>query len=112
MFTLLLLAACRSNNTIDPDLLPTDYNYAGGSYPNPITLNGVTIRIEEPRIEAADENLKSGYVYLVVHVRVSNQSNESVNASEFRLIDEYLNLYESWQTSVPFAEGLTSMPQI
>lgn len=108
----LLLAACRNSNPINPDLLPANYNYAGGSFPNPITLNGVTVRIEEPRVEVADANLKQGYVYLVVHVRVSNQSSESVNASEFRLIDEYLNLYESWQTSVPFADGLTPMPQI
>ncbi len=107
-----VLAACQSRELYNPDILPADYDYAAGAYPNPVTLNGVTVRINKARVVNPDQNLKPGYIYVVVDVNVSNQSGTSVNATEFRLIDEYLNLYESWQTSVPFGRDLTAMSEV
>lgn len=110
IFILWLLAACQNDVPLDPDMLPANYDYAGGAYPNPVTLKGVTLRIEEARVMSADPGLKPGYVYVVVRMDLVNQSGQTVNAAEFSLIDEYLNLYKSWQTSVPFSQELTAMP--
>jgi len=111
LMVLWLLAGCQPEAPLNPDVLPADYDYAAGSYPDPVTLNGITLRINQARVVAPDASLIPGYVYVVVNIGIANQSNLSVQASEFQLIDEYLNLYESWQISVPFGQELTAVPQ-
>lgn len=108
---LFAFVACQPSEPINPDALPANYDYAAGAYPNPVTLNGVNVRVDQARVVPPDTSLASGYLYVVVTINVTNQSSQSVSATEFRLIDEYLNLYESWQTSVPFGQELTPMPE-
>lgn len=107
---LLGFAACGSQEPANPDMLPAEFDYAAGNYPYSVTLNQVTVQVESTQVIPSDGNLKPGYVYVVVTARVTNQSEDVVNSSEFRLIDEYLNWYESWQTNVSFGHELTALP--
>ncbi len=111
---LFLFVACQPEEEVDPDTLPANYDYAAGDASESVTLNGVTIQVDETSTrsgnEPADQPLKPGYVYVVVKMTITNQSQKPVLATDFRLIDEYLNLYESWQTSAPFANELTPLP--
>lgn len=107
--------ACQPDEEVNPDTLPANFDYAAGDASRSVTLKGVTIQVDEastrPGSEPADQALKNpGYVYVVVKMTITNQSQKSVLATEFRLIDEYLNLYESWQTSAPFSRDLTALP--
>ncbi|HRQ37471.1 MAG TPA: DUF4352 domain-containing protein [Chloroflexota bacterium] len=106
--------ACQPQEEVNPDKLPANYDYAAGDASKSVTLKGVTIQVDEtstrPGNEPPDQALKPGYVYVVVKMTITNQSQKSVLATEFRLIDEYLNLYESWQTSAPFSRELTALP--
>lgn len=111
---LIWFVACQPEEEINPDVLPANYDYAAGNASDPVTLKGVTVQVDEtgtrPGNSSSDNPLKPGYSYVVVKMTVTNQSQKSVLATEFRLIDEYLNLYESWQTSAPFSNDLTPLP--
>ncbi len=111
---LIMFVACQPREEVNPDKLPANYDYAAGDASKSVTLKGVTIQVDEvstrPGNISAEDPLKPGYVYVVVKMTITNQSQKSVLATEFRLIDEYLNLYESWQTSAPFSRDLTALP--
>lgn len=111
---LIIFVACQPREEVNPDKLPANYDYAAGDASKSVTLKGVTIQVDETSTRSgdasADQPLKPGYVYVVVKMTITNQSQKSVLATEFRLIDEYLNLYESWQTSAPFSRDLTALP--
>lgn len=106
--------ACQPDEEVNPDTLPANFDYAAGDASRSVTLKGVTIQVDEastrPGNVPEDDQLLTDYVYVVVKMTITNQSQQSVLATEFRLIDEYLNLYESWQTSAPFANELTPLP--
>jgi hypothetical protein len=105
-----LLTACSSASFSDPDALPEDYDYASGDRAIAVTLNNVVLQVENVQAIQGDVSLVPGYVYVVVTISVSNQSSEPVSAMDFQLVDEYLNLYTSWQNNAPFAAQLTAMP--
>ncbi|MCP4362892.1 MAG: hypothetical protein GY796_33220 [Chloroflexi bacterium] len=109
---LFIFAACQSGDPYNPDVLPANYDYAAGATPHSVILNGVTIKVENAHIVPGDANLIAGYVYVIMTIEVFNQSDKSVSATEFRLIDRYLNVYESWQTNGPANQSLTPMPKV
>lgn len=107
---LIILPACQGDAPVNPDVLPTDFDYAAGDFPHAVTLNNVSIDVKEARVVPPDPELVPGYVYVVLTISITNRSERSVRADEFNLLDEYINLYESWQTNVSFGHELTAMP--
>lgn len=107
----ILFAACQGDDPVNPDALPADFDYAAGDYPHAVTLNNVSIDVRDTRVVQPNTDIVPGYVYIVSTINVTNRSEQPVRADEFNLLDEYINLYESWQTNVSFGHELTPMPE-
>lgn len=105
------LGACSQEDpAIQNEMQVGDFDYAAGNRSFQVALNGVVLQINQVDVLPGDTNVAAGYVYVVPRINVTNQSETPVTATEFMLVDEYLNQYKSWQTNVSFYENLTPMP--
>jgi hypothetical protein len=111
--TLFVLVGCGGDDAAIPvEMQMGDFDFAAGNRNFQVALNGVILQINEVQVIAGDDAVVPGYVYVVPRILVTNQSDQLVAATEFMLVDEYLNLYESWQTNVSFGESLSAMPAV
>jgi len=110
---LVVLPACRGGEQADNgELQVGDFDYAAGNRDFQVALNGVVLQVNDVEVLAGDVDIGSGYLYVVPRINVTNNGENPVGATEFSLVDEYLNQYQSWQTSVSFAETLAGMPAV
>jgi hypothetical protein len=117
LFILLMsvaLVGCGLRRETATSSLPSgDYtNYAAGELQFPVALNGVVVQVNSVRVRPWDSSIAPGYVYIITTLNVTNQSENVVSATDFALVDEYLNVYESWQTNVSFGRDLDTMPEV
>jgi hypothetical protein len=110
-FTFILIACTPNNTNLTEDFPPENFGYAAGEKNFPVSVNGVVVQVTDIQVYAGDENIIEGYVYVVPTISVTNRSKEPVLSTQFSMLDQYINEYQSWQTNVSFASSLQAMPE-
>ena len=91
VFSVALIACQGEDPGLESELQVGDFDYAAGNRSFQVALNGVILQVNDVQVLAGDANIADGFVYVVPRINVTNQSDIQVTATEFSLVDEYLN---------------------
>lgn len=108
---LLTLSACNTNQdaNVDDDAA-AEYNYAAGSLKYPVLLNGVGIQVSTAGLLAVEDESNDEYVHVVLTLTITNQSDADIVPPTMTLVDEHDNIYQSWQSPLPYEDQLSRLP--